>query len=334
VNLNIFAATVIIILFNWLILYLARKLRVPSVVGLIVAGLIIGYQKVSGILISGNPEFFIKLGDAGLICLMFVAGMESSGEKLLQEKKDAALIAISALALPVILGFFVFLALGFSYAASLIVGICAGITAEATKAKVLLELDKLNTRLGSALIGAGIIDDTIGLCLFVAISVMISGGGEKEELLALGSIFAFFVGLALRRAVGKGHSSLSFLKKSLNWTLVPFFFVSIGMHFELESLVLNPAVITLVMAVAFAGKLLGPFLIKPLCDFSWKQLYLVGWAMNSRGALGLALAFIAFSSGLIETGLYSSLVLTALVTTLIFPFVITWMVKRNPDIME
>ena len=75
-------------------------------------------------------------------------------------------------------------------------------------------------------------------------------------------------------------------------------------------------------------------LTKPFVKLDVKQLYLVGWAMNSRGAVELALALIAISTGLITTRIYSSLVMTALITTLIFPFIITHMIKRNPRIMN
>jgi Kef-type K+ transport system membrane component KefB len=74
-------------------------------------------------------------------------------------------------------------------------------------------------------------------------------------------------------------------------------------------------------------------LAKPFTLLSWRQLYLVGWGMNSRGAVELALALLALQTGLIEKDVYSSLVLMALVTTLIFPVVLRRMLAKNPDIM-
>ncbi|MBD3296529.1 MAG: hypothetical protein GF392_04105 [Candidatus Omnitrophica bacterium] len=149
---NTFMPIAAILVISWLALFVGGKLRIPSVVTLIVTGIIIGLPRVQRLLVPEGTGFLVPLGDAGLICLMFLAGLETSGRKLLEEKKDASLIAIAGLAVPFILGFTVFLALGYSPGAALIVGVCSGITAEATKARVLLELDKLKTRVGSALI--------------------------------------------------------------------------------------------------------------------------------------------------------------------------------------
>ncbi|MBU0628961.1 MAG: cation:proton antiporter, partial [Nanoarchaeota archaeon] len=86
--------------------------------------------------------------------------------------------------------------------------------------------------------------------------------------------------------------------------------------------------------IAIIGKIAGTFMAKPFTRFSWKQLHLIGWGMNSRGAIELALALIAFRSSLIPTELYSSLVLMALITTLIFPFILAKMIKTNPSLMR
>jgi len=64
------------------------------------------------------------------------------------------------------------------------------------------------------------------------------------------------------------------------------------------------------------------------------QIWLIGWAMNSRGAVELALALTAFKMNLISTELYSSIVLMTFVTTFIFPFVIGRAVRKNPKIMN
>jgi Kef-type K+ transport system membrane component KefB len=45
--------------------------------------------------------------------------------------------------------------------------------------------------------------------------------------------------------------------------------------------------------VATLGKVLGTMLMKPFTDLSWRQTYLIGWAMNSRGVVELVIAEIA-----------------------------------------
>ena len=63
---------------------------------------------------------------------------------------------------------------------------------------------------------------------------------------------------------------------------------------------------------------------------SIKQLYLVGWGMNSRGAVELVIALLALNHGLITQEVFSALVAMAIVTTLVFPFVLQREIKNNP----
>ena len=90
----------------------------------------------------------------------------------------------------------------------------------------------------------------------------------------------------------------------------------------------------MIILVAIAGKIVGVMVTRGLTGFSFRQLYVVGWGMNSRGAVGLAIAVMAFKSGLLNEGLYSSIIMMTLVTTLIFPFFLMREVKKNRGIME
>ncbi len=74
-------------------------------------------------------------------------------------------------------------------------------------------------------------------------------------------------------------------------------------------------------------------LAKPFLRLTWKQLYLVGWGMNSRGAVEIAIAFMAFRTNLISIQIYSGLVVMALTTTLIFPFILRGLIKKDPQLM-
>jgi Kef-type K+ transport system membrane component KefB len=132
-----------------------------------------------------------------------------------------------------------------------------------------------------------------------------------------------------------GREKLVVLKveKFLLTFLIPFFFIGMGIHFSFESLFLKPWLLIVVIVLAIFGKIAGSMLAKLFTQLSWRQLHLVGWGMNSRGAVELALALLALQAGLIEIDVYSSLVIMALVTTLIFPIVLRRMLQKNPNIM-
>ncbi|MBW2984004.1 cation:proton antiporter [Candidatus Woesearchaeota archaeon] len=331
---NLIGTIIIILLAAYLFTSLGRKIRIPIVVSLIFCGLVLDMPAVKGLVIEPNTGFIFGLGDIALLCLMFLAGLESSWRGIYKERKDAILIAFFAALVPFLAGFVAFMMMGFSLHISFIVGVCMSITAEATKARVLMELKKLRTKVGAAMMGAGIIDDILGFSLFILITYIFKEAYIREDMLIAGALISFLIGILVQKNVGREHTAVKSAEKVLLRVMVPFFFISIAIHFDMNSLVVNPVLLMSIIVIAIAGKMAGTFLTKPFTKFRWKQLYLIGWAMNSRGAVEMALALIAFRTKIIPLELYSSLVLMALVTTLIFPFMIMKMIRKDPKIMD
>ncbi len=116
--------------------------------------------------------------------------------------------------------------------------------------------------------------------------------------------------------------------------IVPFFFAYAGLNFELESLSANIFLLAATVAIAFLGKIIGTLIMKPLSTLSLKQLYYVGWAMNSRGAAEMVIALIAKQSGLIPPEIFSALVVMTVTTTFTFPFILARGIKKNPGLMD
>ena len=330
---NLIITSITILLVSYIFVRLAKTIKIPYVVALICSGIIWGLPAIKDVLIGPDTQLISSLGDIGLISLMFLAGAGSSLKAMYKERSDAVIIAISATLVPLFLGFAVFKLMGFSFLSSFIVGICMSITAEATTSRVLIELNKLKTRVGAAMTEAGIVDDIIGLSLFILVTYLLKVSYLKEDLLIAGAILSFFIGILFQKRFQRGNSILKNLEKGMLILVIPFFFVSMGLNFDIGSLFVNPYWI-IVLVIAIGGKLIGTLIIKPFTKFSWKKLYLVGWGMNSRGAVELAIALIAFRSGLIPTELYSSLVIMALFTTLLFPFIIIRMIKKDSRIMN
>ena len=285
---------------------LGKKVKIPAVAALIFCGLILDLPFFKDYLIRPHTQFLFALGDIALICLMFMAGLESSWRALYKERKDATFIMILCSLVPFFAGTIIMLLMGFSLAVSLIVGICLSITAEATNAGVLMEAKKIKSKVGAAIMGAGIIDDILGITLFVLVTYLLKQTYLKEDLLIAVAILAFFMGILVQTHLGRKHKTLDKAEKLIFLLIIPFFFISIGIHFDMTSLILNPVLLAAIIGVAIAGKLIGSFLTKPFTKFSWKQLHLIGWAMNSRGAVEMALALIAFRTGLLPADIYSS----------------------------
>lgn len=330
---NLIFSVIVILIICFLFLNFTSKLKIPSVVSLIIFGIFLTIPGFKTIFIADNVEEISILGDLGLLFLMFIAGLESSWKVLKKEEKESLIIMLFAFITSFFIGFLLGQFFNFSYFSSFIIGIVMSITAEATNARILLDLGKIKSRVGSTIVGAGLIDDIFGLFSFIIFSFILGVSNFKEDILIIGAIFIFFLGIITQK-FARDHHITKKIELVANWGFIPFFFISMGIHFDIISLNFNLSLLFYVILFAIIGKIFGTFLAKPFVNFSFKQLYLIGWAMNSRGVVGLALVLIALRLGLIEQGLYSALVIMALITTLIFPFVLSYMIKSNKNIMD
>ncbi|MEC8220459.1 MAG: cation:proton antiporter [Nanoarchaeota archaeon] len=328
-----FLVLISLIIISYLFTYLLRKLKISKVVSLILLGLIFGSTNFGIFFIQGAQETILILGHVGLLSLMFLAGLESSYKTLIEEEHDAFELSIFNFAITLALSFFVFFMLGFSFIESIIIGLCLCVSSEGSKAREFIELNLIKTKVASALLAGGFIVNIFTLVCFFVI-LFFSGFNEYfEYLLLAGILISFIVGLTTQHFFLEHHitKKTEFLLANF---FVPFFFISLGLNFTFDSLKSDIFLFAVILLVGISSKFIGTFLAKSHTTFSNKQLHLISWGMNSRGAIGIALALVALHANLISELLFSILVITALITTLLFPFILEFFIKRNPKIMN
>lgn len=176
--------------------------------------------------------------------------------------------------------------------------------------------------------------------LFSMIVIFILVLAALSEALQIGYLIGAIIGGFLlqisMRGIRKQHRE-DMVKVTKLITLafiVPFFFANVGLNFELGSLSSNLFLLTVTIAIAFIGKIVGTLIMKPFSTLSLKQLYYVGWAMNSRGAAEMVIALIAKQFGLIPLEIFSVLVAMTIVTTFTFPFILERGIRMNPGLMN
>jgi Kef-type K+ transport system membrane component KefB len=127
---------------------------------------------------------------------------------------------------------------------------------------------------------------------------------------------AFAAGLPLTRRQPKVKMVLE-QTKSLYMFFVPIFFISIGTLINL-SVFGDAAFLGLIItAVAFVGKIIGSYIAARMNRFSNKDALKIGISMTPRGEMGLIVASLGLTSGLISTGTYSVAVMAVILTTFI-----------------
>ncbi|RLG71222.1 MAG: hypothetical protein DRO04_00250 [Candidatus Iainarchaeum archaeon] len=148
---------------------------------------------------------------------------------------------------------------------------------------------------------------------------------------------ALIAGVLMKISTDKNieNAIFSHLKVITYSLVIPFFFIAIGMAFDIASLFENFNWVCIIFFVAVIGKIAGPIVWSLISkEFSLRQALLLGLGMNSRGAIELVVAKIALAYNLIPQNIYSAIVTTAVLTTLIFPIALKRELSINEKIMD
>ena len=193
-----------LILFSTKLLGLiSRRIKLPQVVGALLAGIIIGPGVLNLVVES---EFIMQLSEIGVIFLMFIAGLETDIDALKKQGKACFTIAILGVLIPFALGLgttYLFGKFGMQdvvgdsnlFLESVFVGVILTATSVSITVETLREMGKLNSNVGNALLGAAIIDDILGI---IALSVVSSFADTSVQVsVILLKIVLYFVVMAV-----------------------------------------------------------------------------------------------------------------------------------------
>ena len=174
----------------------SKKVRMPQVVGALVAGVVMG-PAILGII--HETDFIMKLSELGVIVLMFSAGMEMDLKELKSSGKSGMLTATLGVLAPLIGGFAVAALFngGFSnmsdkvFMQNAFIGVVLTATSVSITVETLKELGHLNSKSGTIILSAALIDDVLGIVMLTIITGM--SDSSVNLWIVLGKIIAFFV---------------------------------------------------------------------------------------------------------------------------------------------
>lgn len=164
---QIFRDLAIIILAAKFFGIVARKFKAPSVVGEIIAGLIIGPSLLG---LVQESDFTVMMAEIGVVLLMFSAGLETNLKELIKTGPIAFLIACCGVFVPLVGGtvlysaFYGFAAVGtHEFYRAVFIGVIMTATSVSITVQALKEMGKLKGKVGTTILSAAIIDDIIGI---------------------------------------------------------------------------------------------------------------------------------------------------------------------------
>lgn len=185
----------------------SRFFNQPSVLGELLVGLILGPSVIDllHVGIVHDPEIIEEavtlMAELGVLLLMMLAGLELHLPELLRSGKVAALAGILGVVVPFSLGWAVAQFLfGAGTAEAVFVGLTLSATSVSISAQTLIELGRLRSRVGLAMLGAAVFDDIL-VILFLSIATVIFGSAGGFGTI-ITTILLMVVYIAAASAVG------------------------------------------------------------------------------------------------------------------------------------
>ncbi len=360
------------------------RLKLPIVLGELLAGIIVGpFALGAFFVVDGRQVLHLNdeikiLGEIGAIVILFMAGLEMTPKEFLRGGKNSFIVGTLGVVVPFFAGYLVFEMFGFDALQSMLIATALTATSIAISIQVLSEFGKLKSPEARLIIGAAVVDDILAIAVLSVVSSIAIGEGGVESLeisdvvftilqvlgffavmllvaviiipkivtprlwkakgsvegIATASFFgaaavagiiglspivgAFAVGMAL--STSKVFEKIENYIGKIGLIFAPLFFAIIGAQVDLRAV--NWEVISLsglVIAIAIASKLGGCGLPAILLMKDRVLGMRVGIGMISRGEVGLIVAGVGVSTGILTSNVYSTIVIMVAVTTIITP---------------
>ncbi|MCX2837387.1 monovalent cation:proton antiporter-2 (CPA2) family protein [Salinimicrobium sp. MT39] len=174
---------VVLLGFSVVVVLLLQRLRLPSVLGFLVTGIIIG---PFGFGLIENPEQIEILSEIGVILLMFVIGMELSIKQLASMKRTVFLGGLLQVGLSIIVTAFIFSVLGFSWNEAVFMGFLFSLSSTAIVLKILYDRNEITAPHGRMALGILIFQDLIVVPMMLITPMMAGTTGDLyNEVLLL-----------------------------------------------------------------------------------------------------------------------------------------------------
>ncbi|WP_254545108.1 cation:proton antiporter [Halomarina pelagica] len=169
----------------------AERVGYPAMMGELLAGVAFG-PAMLGLL--EPSETLDVLAELGVFLLMVYVGMEVDLDDLFALGSQALAVAVGAFVIPFGLGYGAGVAIGTSTGGALFLGLAMAATSLATKSRILVDLDLLDTRIAGILLGGALISDVGVLVVFAAVLGFVQAGtvDALAVVITLVEALAFF----------------------------------------------------------------------------------------------------------------------------------------------
>jgi Kef-type K+ transport system membrane component KefB len=187
---------------------LFARLKLPIVLGELVAGIIVGPFALGGLpLFNGEPlvvldETIKYIGEISAIVILFIAGLEITPREFLRGGAASFIVGSVGVILPFFVGYYSFTLFGLEALESVLVATALTATSIAISVQVLSELGKMQTKEARLILGAAVVDDILAIAALSVVTTMVQTGNLAPDILEISFLILKILGLFIALLVG------------------------------------------------------------------------------------------------------------------------------------
>jgi Kef-type K+ transport system membrane component KefB len=377
---------------------LFHRIKLPIVLGELLAGIIVGPFALGGLfLVDGEPlvsldETVRHVGEIAAIVILFIAGLHITPREFLKGGAAAFTVGSIGVIVPFLVGYYAFTAFGVEALQTTLIATALTATSIAISIQVLTELGRMHTPEARLILGAAIVDDILAIAVLSVVTTMVQTGNLAPNLVDITflilKILGIFAGLLIATifiipkvlhverlwkskgsvegittasffaaagiaaavglspivgafAVGMAVASTRVIKQmedyvsKLEIIFAPLFFAIIGAQVDLRGININVLYLAgIIVAVAIATKLAGCGLPAMIFLKNKSKAMRVGIGMISRGEVGLIVAGVGVSSGVLTNDIYTTVIIMVTLTTIITPVWLKMAYRKEPPAVK
>ncbi|NJE04346.1 cation:proton antiporter [Thermococcus sp. MV11] len=369
---DVFLELAVILVTAKLMGYLSSRLGFPAALGQIIGGIILGPSLLDFVAYGEGVRLISELG---VIMLLFLAGLETDVEEFRRVGLPAFLIASLGVVLPFIFGYAVALRWGYPNMEALFLGGVMTATSVSLTASVLMEMKRLRTRVGAAILAAAVVDDVLGIIILTILVAMntkgsVSPGDIGVLLVEIAAFFllSYLLGRGVVKRVLRGSHRINLPETVTTVSIVvmlifaylaeyfqiaaitgaylagilvagsedakkitdkivtigyaffiPVFLVGVGAETDAHVVLAAGAFALVYSLLAIVGKVVGCGVGALLSKFNLRESLQIGVGMIPRMEVGLIMANIGLSEGILTNESFSIAIAMVMATTLVTP---------------
>lgn len=167
---------------------LFHKIKLPIVLGELLAGIIVGPFALGSLpLVDGEPlvvldETVRHIGEIAAVVILFIAGLEITPREFLRGGAAAFTVGSLGVVVPFFVGYYAFAAFGIEALQSILIATALTATSIAISIQVLTEFGRMQSKEARLILGAAIVDDILAIAVLSVVVSMVQTGNTQPAI--------------------------------------------------------------------------------------------------------------------------------------------------------